>query len=331
MVEKSITPDTMMKTYWSGNEEFADFYNAALFDGKPVIRPEELSELDSDGSIVIEHQEHAESLHRVRDMIKIHKRTGSSSPVLLGMENQTYICYPMPLRQMGYDYTSYHKEYMINAGEYKKDKTLDSNEFLSRMKRTDRFPPVITVVIYYGLEPWDGATNLREILDVPEEYAPFIQDYGMRLIEARCCDLKLHNQNNIHLFAMLRIAFNQDLTWQQAREQVLAYADMHRPEKIVLMTVSSATGLNIDYNRYEKEEDVTMRSVFDNMARDLKAEGKAEGRAEGKTEGRATEIVSIYREEGYPDQFILEKLQSKLHIAADQAMELLSNYGKQPA
>ncbi|MCD7751512.1 MAG: hypothetical protein LUI10_07205 [Lachnospiraceae bacterium] len=47
--------------------------------------------------------------------------------------------------------------------------------------------------------------------------------------------------------------------------------------------------------------------------------------------GRATEIVSIYREEGYPDQFILEKLQSKLHIAADQAMEFLLAYGKQPA
>ena len=51
----------------------------------------------------------------------------------------------------------------------------------------------------------------------------------------------------------------------------------------------------------------------------------------GRAEGRATEIVSIYREEGYPDQFILEKLQSKLHIAADQAMEFLLNYGKQPA
>ncbi|MCD7751062.1 MAG: hypothetical protein LUI10_04890 [Lachnospiraceae bacterium] len=56
-----------------------------------------------------------------------------------------------------------------------------------------------------------------------------------------------------------------------------------------------------------------------------------EGKTEGRDEGRATEIVSIYREEGYPDQFILEKLQSKLHIAADQAMEFLLAYGKQPA
>ena len=320
MAEKNITPDTMMKTYWSGNEEFADFYNAVLFDGEPIIRPEELSELDSDGSIVTEHQGNAESLHRVRDMIKVHRRTGGSSPVLLGMENQTYICYPMPLRSMGYDHTAYHKAYADNARNLTKDKTLNKHEYLSRMKRTDRFPPVITIVVYYGLDPWDGPTALRDMLDIPKEYEPFIQDYSMRLIEARCCDLKFHNRNNIHLFDMLRIAFNQDLTWQQARKQVLAYADEHHPEKIVLMMLFGATGLKIDFNKYEKEkEDMTMRSVFDNMIRDVKAEGKAE------------EIVSIYREEGYPDQFILEKLQSKLHIAADQAMEFLLAYGKQPA
>ncbi len=66
-----------------------------------------------------------------------------------------------------------------------------------------------------------------------------------------------------------------------------------------------------------------METIFDDMFMEWKAEGK--------TQGHAEEIVSIYRGEGYPDQFILEKLQSKLNMAVDAAKEFLMNHGKQTA
>lgn len=62
----------------------------------------------------------------------------------------------MPLRVMGYDYGTYKKQYDGNAKKYKKSDGMEEDEYLSRRKKTDRFMPVITIVVYYGQKPWDG-------------------------------------------------------------------------------------------------------------------------------------------------------------------------------
>lgn len=49
---QQLKPDIVVKNYWRDNSHFADFFNAALFEGKQVIRPEESS--------VLEHKDYAE-------------------------------------------------------------------------------------------------------------------------------------------------------------------------------------------------------------------------------------------------------------------------------
>ncbi len=63
------------------------------------------------------------------------------------------IHYAMPIRVMGYDYGTYKKQYDSNGKNYQTAKGLDEDEYLSRMKKTNRFTPVITVVVYYGDKP----------------------------------------------------------------------------------------------------------------------------------------------------------------------------------
>ena len=38
----NLRADTVVKNYWRNNEQFADFFNAVLFDGEQVIKPDEL-------------------------------------------------------------------------------------------------------------------------------------------------------------------------------------------------------------------------------------------------------------------------------------------------
>lgn len=38
----NLRADTVVKNYWRSNEQFADFFNAVLFDGEQVIKPDEL-------------------------------------------------------------------------------------------------------------------------------------------------------------------------------------------------------------------------------------------------------------------------------------------------
>ena len=56
---KDLKPDTVLKNYWSDNEQFADLFNAVLFEGKQVIKPEELEDVDTEECSVLEHREYA--------------------------------------------------------------------------------------------------------------------------------------------------------------------------------------------------------------------------------------------------------------------------------
>ena len=206
---QDLKPDTVLKNYWSGNEQFADLFNAVLFEGKQVIRPEELEDVDTEESSVLEHKDYAESIRASRDNIKVRKKSTAFEVelVMLGMESQEHIHYAMPMRVMGYDYSTYKKQYDSNAKKYQAAKGLEEDEYLSGMKKTDRFTPVITMVVYYGEKPWDGAVSLHGILDVPEEMKAFVNDYKMLLVEARENNWTFHNANNVAFFDMMKMIY----------------------------------------------------------------------------------------------------------------------------
>ena len=187
MARKSQTlkPDTILKNYWRSNERFADLFNAVLFQGQQIIKPEELEDIDTEESSILEHKDYAETIEASRDNIKIRKRSSENGIefVMLGKEAQKHIHYAMPLRIMGYDYGTYKKQYDDNASKYKSSQGMDPDEYLSRMKQTDRFTPVVTVVVYYSEKPWNGATTLHEMLRIPKEFAAYVNDYKMNLFE----------------------------------------------------------------------------------------------------------------------------------------------------
>ena len=106
---QKLKPDTVLKNYWSNNEQFADLFNAVLFEGKQMIKPDELEEMDTEESIILEHREYFESIQGARDSIKIQKKSSvhGVQMVLFGLENQECIHYAMPMRVMGLDYAAY--------------------------------------------------------------------------------------------------------------------------------------------------------------------------------------------------------------------------------
>ena len=51
----------------------------------------------------------------------------------------------MPMRVMGYDYGTYKKQYDDNAKKYKNANGMSRDEYMSKMKKMDKFIPVITI------------------------------------------------------------------------------------------------------------------------------------------------------------------------------------------
>ena len=316
--KQALKPDIIVKNYWRNKEQFADFFNAVLFDGKQVIKPKELEDLDTEESSVLEHKEYAESIGASRDTVKIRKKSTVYGVefVILGMEGQEHIHYAMPMRVMGYDYAAYQKQYVDNAAKYKTAKSLTEEEYLSKMKKDDRLVPVITVVVYYGEKPWDGAVSLHGMLHISEEMKPFVNDYRMHLVEARKNDLKLHNINNRDLFNLLGILLDRNGKLQETRDRAINYAREHRVEKTVIMTAAGAANCKIDYNKIARKGGADMCTVFE------------ETRREGIAEGEAKGIIETGYEFGISEEEILARLQKKLNISLADEQEYVKKFGR---
>ena len=203
-----VRTDVLLKDFWRVNERFADLFNAVIFQGKEVLKAEELQEMDTDMSGVIRFREHEESLVRVRDVVK--KMAFGVEFVVLGIESQQKIHYAMPLRTMLYDGMGYLKEYREITQSMKKEKgKWTEEEFLSGMRKEDRLHPIITIVIYYSEYVWDGPMCLKDmIVEMPEEIERIFSDYKMNLVQVRDSgQYMFHNEDVRTVFEISREIF----------------------------------------------------------------------------------------------------------------------------
>lgn len=314
-----LKADIVLKNYWRDNAHFADFFNAVLFDGRQIIKPDELESEDTEVSFISEHKERLETIEASRDVVKIHKRSAMQGVelVLLGMEAQEHIHYAMPMRVMGYDYSAYRRQYSANAQKHRENKDLQGDEYLSGMGREDKFIPIITVVVYYGEKPWDGAASLWGILSIPQQMRKFVNDYKMWLVEARQNNLVLHNMDNKDLFNLLEILLDKSMSLKEIRNRAIEYTQEHKVDMAVVMTVAGATNNKVDYDMLSKKGDADMCTVFEETWEEGKAEGKAEG------------IIVMGLDCGLSEDDVLEKLQEKLNIPLQKAQEYFCLYAKQ--
>lgn len=177
MPKNKVKPDTALKAYWRRSDEFADLFNAVLFGGQPIIDAGKLEERDTESSVILQTDTYAEGLPSARDLFKIAMQTDGVELALLGLENKKAIHYAMPLRDLGYLYAAYGKQYEKIKEKYSYKKGLDNgNEIISHMKKTDKILPVVNIVLYYGDEPWDGPRTLLDMTDVPDWFRPVVRD-----------------------------------------------------------------------------------------------------------------------------------------------------------
>ena len=167
--------DTVTKAFMRENTVFADAFNYLIFNGKKVIQPEQLQELDTTELVQLiakGKNNKNESVQKYRDILKaaVIMEDENADYLLLGIENQTEIHYAMPVRNMIYDALQYGNQVAAIAAQNVKEKKAPTRaEFLSGFYKADKLRPVITLVLHFGANPWDGATSLHEMMDFPLE------------------------------------------------------------------------------------------------------------------------------------------------------------------
>ena len=186
--------DTVTKEYMRGNKVFADAFNYLIYGGEQVVKPALLQELDTTEIAIpfaLDEEESTteEAVQKYRDVLKstVIMQDAKASYILLGVENQTDIHYAMPVRNIIYDALQYGKQVSEVAKKHKNQsdgKRHNRGEYLSGFYKEDRIRPVITLVIHFGADEWDGPLSLYEMMDLEDEkLLEFVQDYRIFLID----------------------------------------------------------------------------------------------------------------------------------------------------
>lgn len=262
-IRNKVKPDTVLKNFWRDNQRFADVFNTVLFNGKQVLKPEDLKEADTDISSVIKFNNHAETVQQILDVVR--KTADGTDFIIWSLENQEKIHYAMPLRHMIADALIYLKEYNELSARNKKEKNYSSSdEFLSGLTKTDRLHPVIGLCIYYGEEKWDGPTNLVDMIQVTDDLKPMISDYKMNLLQIRSSKHFQFQNNDVQtVFDMVRLIYEEDYTNFNKR-----YKDKSISTELGLTIgsiVNSQRIINQSLIMEEREREIDMCKALENL------------------------------------------------------------------
>ena len=355
------TADMVTKEYMRENAVFADAFNYLIYNGKKVIDPAKLKEIDpteialpfgdeekagedkkgkvqetewssvKNGSVRKKTAGRAgkktDAVQKYRDILKsaVIKQDEKMSYVLLGIENQTDVHYAMPVRNAIYDALQYGRQVADIAAEHrrnKKDFTGKSNgEYLSGFLKEDCIKPVITLVIHFGAEEWDGPLSLHEILS-------FVENYRIHLIDpAKLTEEQLNKFSTSmrEVIGYIKYSKNKDKLLEFLR------TDTHKSiEMNAVRVIKTITNTPIEVS--EEEEEIEMCKAIEDLIAESEARGRAEGevrgRAEGETRGEAKGMIEICLDMSFSKEDILKKLQEKLNISLQQAGEYFEMYGK---
>lgn len=282
--EQMSKKDTVTKAFMRENTVFADAFNYLIFNGKKVIQPERLQELDTTELVQLiakGKNNKNESVQKYRDILKaaVIMEDENADYLLLGIENQTEIHYAMPVRNMIYDALQYGNQVAAIAAQNVKEKKAPTRaEFLSGFYKADKLRPVITLVLHFGVDPWDGATSLHEMMDFPlEEMRTFIQDYKIHLIDPAALEpdeLEKFSTSLREVLGCIKYSKDKEKLSFFIRNNTRMMLEINAARVIQAIT-------NITLDLSEEVEEVDMCKAIDDMMQDSREEGKAEGRTEG--------------------------------------------------
>lgn len=284
--------DTETKAYLSSPDRVADIFNFWMYGGKDIIKPEELSPMDTTAVALPYGNGKKQPLQKIRDVLKLYTAMKGSSAYyfVLGIEIQAAIHYSMPVRNMLYDAMSYAQQVSdIAAAHRKAGGKLDEAEFLSGMTKDDLLKPVITLVISFSSEQWDGPTRLHEMLKVKDKSVlAFVQDYKLNILtpaDIAEADFDKFRTEFGTVMQFVKHRSDKSREWMRGNKR---FEKMHRETASLIQTV---TGTKMNFT--EKGDVVNMWVAYENDINQARMDGEAIGENRGRNEGELNMMTAI--------------------------------------
>ncbi len=302
--------DLLAKEFYSDNRRFADLVNGIVCQGKQVVNQQDMSEWTSETK-----------KGRHRDLVR--KTAFGVNFAVMGLENQEEIDYLLSLRIQGYETEEYERQAARIRKAIRNQKRARENltpgEYLYGFRKESRLHPVITIVLYYGKVPWDGATDLHGILDfqnIPEEFRNLVQNYQIHLVEVRRFQNTPVFQTDIRqVFDFIRYSEHERELKQLIMTQP-GYAEMEEDAYDFVAAYTKATQLIKEKEALLEGGKINMCKGLDQMLESSRREGLEWGLDQEK---RAT--ISAALKANLPVEQIAEICRCKVEFVNQVRME----------
>ena len=272
------TFDTQSKQYMSDPVHFADVMYFFFFDGDQVVQASDLRELDPTEIALVYGNNAKVPIQKVRDVIKSWTAMydGNAIYLVLGIENQSKIHYAMVVKNMVYDSLHYAKQVMEATKSHKGEK-LSGDEFLSGFTKEDKLIPVITLVLYFGAEEWDGATNLHKMFEIQDErILKYVPDYKINLIQPAKISKEEFQKFRTELGKVLeyiKLSKNKSVLHKQIQQEA-EFWKLHK-ESFDLLNTATNSKLKLFLDEGGRAD---MCVAIDEMRQDMEIVGFIKGR-----------------------------------------------------
>ena len=311
------------------NENFAEVFNRTVLADAPVspgdLMDEDIKETaylrlakEYGGTALVQYRDVAKS---VRDGRRL---------VILGVENQDAINYQMPFRVLELDFVNYARQIRVieekhniewrdEGGSRHVPAGITDGEYMSRFLKSDKILPCITLVLYWGEQPWDGPTRLSEMF-APSPWASLAWDLEMNILDVRRMDEKelcSYNSELRTVFGFVKYARDKDKLKHFIESNTEYFRDV---SGIALNAIDELTH-SPELQKIKASKYRTQGGGFDmclgiqEMMKDSREEGREEGRKEGRVEG----TVDTLRDLDYEDAQIKKAIMKKYSLSEEEA------------
>ena len=291
--------DRKMKEYFSHRRRYADLWNGSVFEGRQLVRGEEL---EGDATVAT-YSGQGESAESIPDVV-MKQVLGKHTLAVWILQDQTIIDYSMPVRVMLDEAMRYHGQVKDIRRKNRGTEAPDPGEYLYHFRAEDRLVPVATLVVYWGRKPWDGPRTLHGMMDfsmasrgqgsrygeLEERLRELVPDYPVHILDLSAVEDYSSFRTELRLLFELYAC-------RDSREKLQNYLDSHKECSRVDWETCQMLGVmmnirelerirNNNDNNKEAEEGVDMCQALKELIEEGKFEGMEAGRLEGIEAGR---------------------------------------------
>lgn len=308
--------DDYQFNYLDDNRRFADQINGALFNGRQIVKPDELEPEESQ-TVNPDGKKEKSSIKTIVDKVRLWK--GKKLHILV-VENQNYVDYQMVLRNMLSESNGYRKQWRRKKRAHEEAGDLkNEDEYLSGMKKDEKFTPIITLVVYFGTDgKWDGARCLYDLLDIDDELKKYVTNYRLNLYD--CQDHDTFDEYHTGLrqvFEAVRYSKNKEKLKNIMEQNKEAYSKIDSDTKDMLDVVANVKIPEKFKTVEDGEERYDMCKAFEDM--------RLEGFEEGIEKGICI-LIQACQELGISRDVIIQKCAEKFEMTDERADDYVKKY-----